>query len=205
MITLRKVALTIFVLFLSAGLVACGSRNPQVGRVNPDKTIDLTGKWNDSDSSRVAKKMVSSMLNQRWLKEWQSNHSEEPTVIVGQFRNRSSEHIDMETWTKDIEREMINSGQIDFVAMSEERSATRDERRDQAKYSTRESAAAMAQEEGADYMLSGYMNSNIQRAGGQEVRAYEVHMQLIDIQTQEKVWIGSKEIKKRVQQSSYSY
>ena len=186
-------------------LVGCASQTPQVGRVSPDKTIDLTGKWNDSDSKRVSEKMVSSALNQRWLQEWQNNHQRPPRVIIGQFRNKSSEHIDMETWTKDIERQLINSGRVDFVAMSEEREATRAEQRDQEKFSTRQSQSAIAQETGADYMMSGYMNSQIQRAGGQEVRAYQVHMQLIDIETQEKVWIGSKDIKKRVEQSQYSY
>lgn len=192
-------------LVLCTALLGCAASTPNVTRVNPDKTIDLTGKWNDSDSNRVAKKMISSVLNQRWLTEWNNNNTRPPRVIVGQFRNKSSEHIDMETWSKDIERELINSGKVDFVAMSEERSATRAERRDQARYSTRESAAEMAQEKGADYMLSGYLNSQIQRAGGQEVRAYEVHMQLIDIQTQEKVWIGSRNIKKRVSQPQYDY
>lgn len=191
----------ISVVLLSSCMAAQSSTN--VSRVNPDKTIDLTGKWNDSDSSRVAKKMVSSMLNQGWLENWQKDRK--PRVIVGQFRNKSSEHIDMETWTKDIERQLINSGQIQFVAMSEERSATRDERRDQQKFSTRDSAAAMAQEKGADFMLSGYMNSQIQRSGGQEVRAYQVHMQLLNIQSQVKVWIGSKDIKKRVKQDEYSF
>lgn len=202
---MRKVTRMLLLLVLSVGLVACGSRTPQVSRVSPDETIDLTGKWNDSDSSRVAKKMVSSLLNQRWLDEWKSNQQDRPVLVVGQFRNKSSEHIDMETWSKDIERELINSGQVEFVAMDEEREAVREERRGQQKFATRESAAAMAQELGADFMLSGYMNSQIQRAGGQEVRAYQVHMQLINIQTQRKVWIGSKEIKKRIQQASYSY
>ncbi len=190
-------------ILLTGCLAAQSSTN--VSRVNPDKTVDLTGKWNDSDSSRVAKKMVSSMLNQGWLQKWNSNNERKPRVIVGQFRNKSSEHIDMETWTKDIERQLINSGQVQFVAMSEERSATRDERRDQQKFSSRDSAAAMAQEKGADFMLSGYMNSQIQRSGGQEVRAYQVHMQLLNIQSQVKVWIGSKDIKKRVKQDQYSY
>lgn len=188
---------------LMVGVVGCGGTT--VTRVDPDETIDLTGKWNDSDSRRVAKTMVSDALSRPWIENFSSKHERSPRVIVGQFRNKSSEHIDMETWTKDIERELINSGRVSFVAMKEERTATREERRDQARYSTQESAAELAQELGADFMMSGYLNSNIQRADGQEVRAYEVHMQLIDIETQEKVWIGSKEIKKRVEKSSYSW
>ncbi|MFB6347105.1 MAG: penicillin-binding protein activator LpoB [bacterium] len=202
--TMKTLAVTFAGLLFLTALVGCGGTR-QVSRVSPDQTIDLTGKWNDSDSKRVSGKMISELLNRPWLQNFKDEEGRKPRVVAGQFRNKSSEHIDMETWTKDIERELINAGQVSFVAMEEERSATRDERRDQARFATSESAAKMAQEKGADFMLSGYMNSQIQRADGQEVRAYEVHMQLIDIQTQEKVWIGSKEIKKRVQQSSYSW
>lgn len=189
---------------LSAVLVGCGP-SMQVSRVDPDKTIDLTGKWNDSDSQRVADKMVSSCLESNWIYEYSRENNDKPTVIVGLFRNKSSEHISPETFTKDIERELLNSGKVDFVAMSEEREALREERKDQEAYATMESAAEMAQEEGADFMLQGVFHSSKQRWEGERVIAYKVDMELINIQSNRKVWIGSKTIKKKVSQSRYSW
>ncbi|MFB6356788.1 MAG: penicillin-binding protein activator LpoB [bacterium] len=200
----KRASMLLLAVVFIAGCQA-GASNRNVQRVSSSQTVDLTGKWNDSDSKRVAKKMISDVLNRPWLQEFVKEEGRDPRVIVGKFRNKSSEHIDEETFTKDIERELINSGKVKFVAMSQERDATRAERRDQAKFATRESSAKMAQEKGADYMLQGSFHSQIQRAGGQQVRAYEVNMQLIDIQTQQKVWIGTKEIKKKVAQDKYSW
>lgn len=189
---------------LSAVLVGCGP-SMQVSRVDPDETIDLTGKWNDSDSRRVADKMVSSCLESNWIYEYNRENNDKPTVIVGLFRNKSSEHISSEMFTKDIERELLNSGKVDFVAMAEEREALREERKDQEVHATMESAAEMAQEEGADFMLQGVFHSSKQRWEGEQVIAYQVDMELINIQSNRKVWIGSKTIKKRVSQSRYSW
>lgn len=203
--TITQTCTTLVVgLMLVAGLSGCG-KTTSVERVDSETTIDLTGKWNDSDSRRVAETMVESMLKESWKNDWYSKNDRKPRVIVGQFRNRSSEHIDMETWTKDIERELINAGEVDFVAMDEERSATRAERQDQQQFSTDESAAKQAAELGADYMLSGFMATQNQKVDGQEVRAYQVHMQLINIETQVKAWVGSKKIKKKISRSSFSF
>jgi hypothetical protein len=114
-------------------------------------------------------------------------------------------HISEEMFTKDIERELVNSGKVDFVAMSEERKALRKERKDQAMYSTTESAAAMAQEKGADYMLQGVFHATKQRWKGERVVSYKVDMELINIESNRKAWIGSKTIKKKISQSRYSW
>ena len=189
---------------LSAVLVGCGP-SMQVSRVDPDRTIDLTGNWNDSDSQRVADKMVSSCLESNWIYEYSRENNDKPTVIVGLFRNKSSEHISSETFTKDIERRLLNSGKVEFVAMAEERKALREERKDQEVHATMDSAAEMAQEKGADFMLQGVFHSSKQRWEGERVIAYKVDMELINIQSNRKVWIGSKTIKKKVSQSRYSW
>lgn len=197
--------LSIMMVFgLGAVLVGCGP-SMQVSRVDPDKTVDLTGKWNDSDSQRVADKMISSCLESNWIYEYSKENNDKPTVIVGLFRNKSSEHISSEMFTKDIERELLNSGKVEFVAMAEEREALRAERKDQEVHATMESAAEMAQEKGADFMLQGVFHTSKQRWEGERVIAYKVDMELINIQSNRKVWIGSKTIKKRVSQSSYSW
>mgnify|MGYP000668612667 CR=1 FL=1 len=196
----NKNLLLMMTMFLIVALISSCGPSIKVTRVDPDETIDLTGKWNDSDSSRVADKMISSCLKSNWINEYMQNNNDKPTVIVGLFRNKSSEHISSEMFTKDIERELLNSGKVDFVAMSEEREALREERKDQEVYSTIDSAASLAQEKGADFMLQGVFHASKQRWEGESVIAYKVDMELINIQSNRKVWIGSKTIKKTVSQ-----
>jgi len=194
----------VLLLFLAAIMASC-SQKPQVARVSPDKDIDLTGKWNQSDSRRVAEKMVASCLKSNWISNYMEDHNDKPTIIVGLFRNKSSVHISEEMFTKDIERELVNSGKVSFVAMSEERKALRKERKDQEIYATTESAANMAQEKGADFMLQGVFHTTKQRWKGDRVVSYKVDMELINMQSNQKAWIGSKTIKKMISQSRYTW
>ena len=53
-----------------------------VTRVSPDTQIDLSGRWNDSDSRIVADKMVDAFLSSNRYKEYAQKHGATPTIIV---------------------------------------------------------------------------------------------------------------------------
>ncbi len=187
-------------------LLAVGcSTSPTVTRTASDEVIDLSGRWNDTDSRLTAETMVSSMLSSAWLEQFISNEGREPVVIIGSIRNRSSEHIDAETFVKDIERELINSGRIIFVAGGDAREEVRDERDDQQSNSTQSSAAALAAETGADYMMQGVITSQTDAIDGKRATLYKVDMELIGLENNQKVWIDTKEIKKLVEQKNASW
>src|SRR5262249_14487592 len=124
---------------------------------------------------------------------------EKPRVIVGEILNKSDEHINTETFVKDLEREVLNSGRAKFVASKGQRDEVRGERLDQAKNASVKTAKAAGQEYGADFMLKGQINTILDAAGKQALKYYQVELELIDMLTNEKVWIGQKKIKKLVQ------
>lgn len=182
------------------GLFSGCTSAPSVQRISVDEVRDLSGRWNDTDSRLVAEEMVADSLRRPWLADFKMSAGRNPVVIVGGMRNLSSEHIEMETFVKDIERELINSGVVKFVATSAERGDVRAERLDQQSNSTEETAKRLAAETGADYMLKGGIKTLIDAASGQQVKFYQIDMELIHIENNEKVWIGSKKIKKVVRQ-----
>lgn len=186
------------------GSCATGS-GTTVSRIAADEVVDLSGRWNDSDSRLVAEKMIESLLSSRWLNNFRNEEGRDPVVIVGYISNRSSEHIETRTFTKDIERELVNSGEITFVASSDERLQLRDEKLDQQGNATEESMAALAAETGADYMLTGVFTTQTDAVEGRKVVLYTVDMELIDIETNQKVWIDSKDIKKYIERSKNSW
>src|SRR6266705_2450729 len=109
-------------------LGACAS----VNRVDTNTVTDLSGDWNDTDSRLVAEQMITDCVSRPWLGEFKGAHSgAKPVVIVGTVKNRSNEHIAVTTFTKDLERELINNGSTKFVAAKDERDEVRDERSDQ--------------------------------------------------------------------------
>ena len=198
--------LRILLLMTSVVLLIGGcATGPTVTRTASDEVIDLSGRWNDTDSRLTAETMVSSMLSGGWLERFISDEGREPVVIVGSIRNRSSEHIDAETFIKDIERELVNSGQVIFVAGGEAREEIRDERDDQQSNATQATAAALAAETGADFMMQGVITSQTDAIEGKRATLYKVDMELIGLENNQKVWIDTKEIKKLVEQKKANW
>jgi uncharacterized protein (TIGR02722 family) len=180
----------------------CASR-PQVNRTSSDEMIDVSGYWNDTDSQLVSIEMVDDSLSRVWIDEWRGATGAKPVVIVGSIRNQSSEHINTRTFTKDLERALVNSGRVRLVASSDERSGMRTERIDQLRNATIDTAKSMGKEIGADFMLIGGINSIVDAAGGTKLRFYQVELEVVNLESNEKVWIGQKKIKKIVTQSRF--
>ena len=180
----------------------CASR-PKVTRTSSDEVIDVSGYWNDTDSQMVSEEMIADSLSRVWIDEWRGTSGQKPTVIVGSIRNQSSEHINTRTFTKDLERAFVNSGRVRLVAASDERSGLRSERLDQLRNATIDTAKSMGKEIGADFMLIGGINSIVDAAGGKQVRFYQIELELVNLESNEKVWIGQKKIKKIVEQSRF--
>jgi uncharacterized protein (TIGR02722 family) len=193
----------IILLLVCVGLVLAGCGGKSVKRVETEKVIDISGRWNDTDSRLVSEEMIQDALNRPWLQNYRNLSGKNPVVIVGTVRNRSHEHINVQTFVKDLERALINSGEVEFVASRLEREDIRDERRDQARYASEETAKAFGEEVGADYMLHGTINTIVDREGGKEVKFYQVNLEFTDLETNKKAWIGEKKIKKYIKRSRF--
>ncbi len=181
------------------------SSSRQVSRVSADTVTDVSGDWNDTDSRLVSEAMVRDLTSAAWVDNFTQGKGKKPTVIVGKITNRSYEHIDVTTFVKDLERSLLNDGVVNFVASSRERDQIREERKDQAREASEETQKGPGQETGADVMLIGNISSIIDKEGGEAVRYYQINMELVDIATNQKLWIGEKKIKKIVTQDKYKF
>ena len=176
-----------------------------VTRMDAAEVKDLSGAWNDSDSQQVSAEMIRDVLDRTWLGEFMHAKNRQPAVIVGEVRNLSHEHINVNTFVADMERALINSGKVKFVASSTERDEIRTERKDQDLNATEATRKAMGQEQGADFMLKGTINTIIDASGSTQVRFYQVDLTLISLVDNSKVWLGQKKIKKLVERSKLRY
>lgn len=183
-------------------LSACGTT---VDRVAVDETIDLSGAWNDTDSRLVSEEMVNDALSRPWVSDFVRKTNHRPAVIVGTVRNLSHEHINVRTFIGDMERALINSGRVDFVASRDEREEVRDERVDQDLHASETTRNEAGQELGADFMLKGEINTIIDKEGKKQVRYYQVDLTMISLADNRKVWVGQKKIKKYVKNAKLRY
>ena len=105
-------------------LISCG-KEKRVTRVDPDVVTDLSGRWNDTDSKLVAEAMMKEMVSRPWLEKFTGSHGREPVVIIGTVLNKSHEHIDAETFIKDIEKAIIRNGSVRLVQAGDKREELR--------------------------------------------------------------------------------
>jgi uncharacterized protein (TIGR02722 family) len=181
--------------------LACAQK---VTRIDPASVTDLSGRWNDTDSRLVASELIASSLQDPWLtRHRQSRGGDAPVVIVGSFRNRTMEHIQVQTFVRDLERAYVSSGAVRVVASAAERQELRDERVDQQEHASAATRARLARETGAQYMLQGDISAIEDRAGRERVIYYQIDATLIDLESNEKVWTGQKRIKKLITQPRF--
>jgi penicillin-binding protein activator len=196
---IRRQHLTLLLLAAASVTVsACGIK--RVTRIDPESVTDLSGRWNDTDSRLVANELIGQSLNTNWSRDWAAtNGGASPTVIVGEFRNRTYEHIAIGTFVRDLERAYIQSGTVRVVASAEERAEMREERADQQVNASAETRARMAREMGARFMLQGDVQAIEDSEGREKVVFYQIDATLLDLETNAKVWVGQHKIKKYIQ------
>jgi uncharacterized protein (TIGR02722 family) len=197
----RHTILDVAAVALGVALLA-GCGGTKVQRIEATEVRDLSGQWNDTDSRLVSEEMIKDVVAALWLAQFKQERKATPTVIVGEIRNLSHEHIAVNTFVGDIERNLINSGVVSFVASKTERQEVREERKDQDLNVTEATRKPMGQEIGADFMLKGEINTIIDVEGKQQVKFYQVDMSLISVADNRKVWVGQKKIKKFVEKAS---
>lgn len=185
--------------FVASFLILFSACLKQVTRVNPDKTIDITGKWNDTDSRLVADTMINQLLLDKWVTNYMNSHEgKRPVIIIGLVRNKSYEHIDAETFIGDIEKAIVKNGSVRLVQAGDKRNELRTERADQQDFASPATTKKWGKELGADFIMQGTINSIVDANSMEKVIFYQVDLQLTDLETNEIIWMGDKKLKKYV-------
>ena len=193
---MKKLHKLITLLFITIIVFGCAPKR-QVQRIETDQTVDLSGRWNDSDSRAVSEELIKQLLQDNWINNYNSqNPDKRPILIVGLVKNKSHEHIDANTFIKDIERAVIKDGSVRLVQAGDKRESLRAERIEQQDYASTETAKNWGLELGADYMLQGTINSIVDTYKKEKIVFYQINMELSHLETNEIVWIGEKKIKK---------
>lgn len=199
-----KLLKLISLLSISLFLFSCETTN--IDRVDPTTQTDLSGYWNDTDVRIVADDLINQLINATWYTNYIRETGKKPVVIVGTFRNKSDEHIDTTIISKKLEVSLIKTGKIISVANSSERDEIRQERDDQQINSSLDTAKNIGNETGADYMLQGDIKTIVDSNGKKTSRTYYISAELVNIETNEKIWLGeNSSIKKIITRPANSF
>jgi len=183
-----------------ASIILSSCATTQVTRISSDTSVDLSGYWNDTDLRIVCKDLISKCLSSPRLANFEEKNGRLPVIMVGRFKNDSTEHIDTSIITEKMSDAIIDSGIADFVADKSSREELREERKDQniAGYTSEESMKNMSGEIGADFILQGSVKTIVDKVGNKTVRTYFVSVQLINLETNILIFKGVNDSIKKV-------
>lgn len=199
-----KVVVGVTVLGLCVGIVGCSGVN--VSRVDAGQEVALTDQWNDEDSRLVADEMVKDMFTYPWLQRFKQEFPDkEPTIVIQRIQNKSHEHISVDTFVNDFKRAVMRSGDAEFIVSGDERARLREELKQQDMYASEATRMDMGEEMGANFALSGTINSMVDQLDRKRVTFYQIDLKLINLQTTREVWNGQKKIKKFTERSRFSF
>lgn len=186
-------------LFATALLAGCGgSKEWQISREDPESVADLDYRFDEDDARQVANGLIADALSKAWLDEWLGAHEGRPLIVLGNVRNDTEDYINSDLFTDPIQEELLNSGRIRVKAQRDLRADLREERLDTA-FNDPATVKAAAMEVNADFMLLGRVKDQKERSrdGKKVISYYQVTLELISIETAEKVWIETQDIEKR--------
>lgn len=183
---------------------SCASTS--VKRYSADDSVkDLSGYWNDNDVNQVCTTLIDSCIKSKRVAEFEKKYNRTPIVIIGTIKNKSVERIDTSILSKRFQNAIINDGTLEFVADANQREELRAEKYDQAD-NAYETAKSIGNETAADFMLQGSVTTIVDTAGREQVRTYQVDMQLIDLETNKIIWSDqNNDIKKYIKKSAVKF
>ncbi len=188
----------VLALILSVASVLTGCVSSTVERVDFDSQQDLSGYWNDTDARIVSNDLAEQLTDSSWYNRFIQENDRKPVIIIGSIRNNTDEHINTSIISKKLEISLINTGKVLSVANSSERKEIRDERDDQQINASIDSAKNIGNETAADFMLRGDIKTIVDSDGLKSVRTYFVTAELVDIETNTKIWLGENSTIKKV-------
>ena len=200
--TLRCISVCIVISLL---FFSCATTS--INRVDAAQQTDISGYWNDTDVRLICNALIEDCITSPRIERFAQENKRLPVFIIGRFKNDSSEHIDTSIIVKKMQTAILNSGKAEFVADSASREEVRAEREEQNMgNASEETAKALGNETGADFLLQGSVKSMVQKAGNTTVRTYHVSADLINIETNRIIWSGfNDDIKKVIKTSDVKF
>lgn len=193
---------------VSLVFVAAGCGGPKVENVDPTTEGYVSGRWNDSDARATADELIPQALSSPWIYAYRgANADTRPRIVVGDIENNTSEHINADVVMNELERVLINSGAVRFVADPEVRSALMEEVKWQEDMAKGGGVSGAVEEGvlGADFMMTGTISSIVDQADKKAIVFYQVDLTLYDLRNWEKVWIGQAQRKHLVEGSKIRF
>lgn len=184
-------------------LAACGGpRAFTRGEYADPNAIELlSDQFNENDLQLIAKKMTASLTDSAAVAAIPGK----PVVVVGKFRNKTSEHIDMESLADKVRVELQKKNRFAFVNKVARDEISQEYDHQQSGYVRSDQAKGPGKQAGADYLLTGSIASIVQEVGADKIVYYKMTMELTNLTSSIIEWTEEKELRKKYRKQGVSW
>ena len=196
----NKFTLLASAIILNLILSGCASNKVAYGDAGAVETMNTD--FGSTDLQMVAGKMVDSLLTFPPIVDLTSKRR--PVMFVDAIKNKTSEHIDMESITDTISSKVLRSGKFRFVDMTRVEAVQKQlAYQNESGMVNQSSAMSMGRQIGAEYMMYGNLSSIIKRNGNSKDVYYKFTMKVMHVETGIVEWSDEKEIRKTSKKSLF--
>ena len=150
--------------------------------------------WDEIDSEIIADSLISISLQSDWNKNFSKKRK--PIIVVGKIVSTSDEIIDVSLLAKDIERSLINSGKVTFIADKQKREDIRNDRKNKDDFTDEKKFIKYLKSLKSDFFISGNFNSIVDSTSIPVEKRYTLNAEIISTKNASVVWNGEQDIVK---------
>ena len=150
--------------------------------------------WDENDSKTIADSLVLISLQSDWNKNFPPKRK--PIIVVGKIKDSSNENIDVSLLAKNLERSLINSGEVSFVASKEMREIIRNDRKNKTDFSDNDKFKKYLKSLKSDFFISGDINLSVDSSAVPVQKRYNLNVEIISTKNASVIWKGEQNIVK---------
>lgn len=194
----KRMALGVFCV---VGLIVGGCATPvQYG--DATAMTALSTDFGSSDLQMIAGSMVDSLLT--FPPIVQVTAQRRPIIIIDKVKNKTMQHIDMESVTDSVKTKLTESGKFRFMNRATDDAVIQEIRTQQESGLTRQDQAVrFGQQEAPEYMLYANFSEIVQKNDKLKDVYYKFTMTLKNLSTGIEEWTAEKEIRKQQKRSIF--
>ena len=150
--------------------------------------------WNENDSEMIADSIVSKLLLSEWNTKFTTKRK--PKIIVGSIEDLTNEKIDTDVIAKNIERSLINSGDVTFISSKSNREMVRNDRKNKNDFDDDIELKKYLEPLRSDFFISGNVKLNVDSISIPKKNEYKLTLEIIKTKDLKSVFITSQTLNK---------
>lgn len=180
-------------------LAGCGK---EVVRGADDPSVDahaVSTTLDKEDIKRALRDTLNKLRASPVMNDWRTANPK-PVVAVFPFKNDTHDHIDsaLETILSEAEAWLLEAGTVRIVDRRRQAEYIRDVEGQQHPVFNQANAAKYGKQMGAKQYITGHVSDVFERGDSMTRHQYFLYLEVIDVETSEKLFLGKSEITKAI-------